>query len=603
VFPADARDAPGRYLEAIARLKPGVSLTRAQAEIRAIAGALAVEFPERNTKWSGLVVPLHDQLSGEYRSALLVLTGAVAFVLLIACANVANLLLARGAARQREIAIRAALGADRSRVIRQLLTESLVLAVIGGALGVLVAQWGLALLLALSPVDLTLADVRLSAPVLAFTAAASIVTAIVCGLAPAFEGSRGDLQEPLKEGARHMSGSVRHRRLRRTFVVSEIALAVVLLIGAGLLLRSLGSLRRVDPGFNIANVLTMRLQLPLGKYRKDADRIRFYREAESRIRSLPGVQSVGAVSFLPMTGQLGAGTDFTIEGRPLPPPGSTWGVAVSVCDNGYFEAIGLPLVAGRWFSEREMREKSDVVIVSDSFARRYFPDGDALGKRVTIFMTQPNVPTEIVGIVGDMRFRNLTSTPEPTAYWPHPQLAYNGMTLTVKTATDPLASAAGIERAIRTLDKDQPVSDVRTMSQWVSRALAQARFSSTLLLLFANVALALAAIGIYGVMSYAVSQRTSEIGIRLALGATVTNVVGMIIADGLRLAVGGLALGLLLALGLNRTITGLLYETSGTDAATFAVVIIVLGGAALLASYLPARRASKIPPVQALRTQ
>jgi putative ABC transport system permease protein len=603
VLPADARDFGGRYMQAIAQLKPGVSVARAQTELSTIAAALAIEFPARNTGWGARVLPLHQQLSAEYRTALLVLSGAVAFVLLIACANVANLLLARGAARQREIAIRSALGAARSRVVRQLLTESFVLALFGGALGLLVAQWGVELLLAITPVDLNMTStVSLSYPVLLFTATASFLTAIVCGLAPAFEGSRTEVQETLKDGARQVGAGVRHRRLRQTFVVAEIALAVVLLVGAGLMLRSFGALQRVNPGYSTNNILTMRLQLPNTKYRDDEQRIRFFREAISRIQEVPGVQSAGAISYLPLSG-LGAGTGFTIEGQPPPPPGRDYVVDVSVCDNGYFKTMNMPLKSGRFFSERETAEKANVVIVSESLARTYFPQGDALGKRLVIEMTRPNVPTEIIGIVGDVKFRDLTAEPHPTTYWPHPQLAYSGMTFTVRTAADPLSMAPSVERAIRSIDKDQPVAEVRTMNQWVARSLAQARFSSTLLTIFANLALALAAIGIYGVMSYAVSQRTSEIGIRLALGATIGDVLAMIVLDGLRLAVFGLAIGVLLALGLSRTIAALLYQTTGTDPVTFAAVIGVLGAAALLASYLPARRASRIPPVEALRAQ
>ena len=603
-LPANARDAGGRYMQAIARLKPGVSIARAQTELSAIAAALATEFPARNAGWGARVNPLHAQLSDEYRAALLVLSGAVAFVLLIACANVANLLLARGAARQREIAIRSALGAARSRVVRQLLTESFVLAALGGAVGLLVGQWGIALLLALSPVDLnTAGTVSLSYPVLLFTASASLLTAIVCGLAPAFEGARTDVQEALKDGGRQVGAGVRHRRLRQAFVVSEIALAVVLLVGAGLMLRSFGSLRRVNPGYNTANVLTMRLQLPSAKYRDDAQRIRFFRDAIARIQEVPGVQAAGAISYLPLSG-LVAGTGFTIEGQPPPPPGHDYVIDVAVCDDGYFRAMNVPLKSGRFYSDREMSEKSNVVIVSESLARKYFPRGDALGKRLSIEMTRPPiVPTEIIGIVGDVKFTDLTTEPKPTTYWPHPQLAYSAMTFTVRTAGDALSLAPSVERAIRTLDKDQPVAEVRTMNQWVAKALAQARFSSTLLAIFANLALALAAIGIYGVMSYAVSQRTSEIGIRLALGATMSDVLMMIVFDGLRLAVVGLTIGVLLALALSRTIASLLYETTGTDPATFAAVVAVLGAAALLASYLPARRASRIPPVEALRAQ
>jgi putative ABC transport system permease protein len=603
VLPADARDSNGRYMQAIARLKPGISIARAQTELTTIAAALAIEFPARNAGWGARVIPLHAQLSGEYRAGLLVLSGAVAFVLLIACANVANLLLARGAARQHEIAIRSALGAARGRVVRQLLTESLVLAALGGALGLLVAQWGVAALLALSPVDLnTTESLSLSYPVLLFTATASLLTAIICGLAPAFEGSRADVQQTLKDCARQVGAGVRHRRLRQAFVVSEIALAVVLLVGAGLMLRSFGSLQRVKPGYSTSNILTMRLQLPLTKYRDAAQRIRFFRDATARIRDVAGVEAAGAISYLPLAGA-GAGTGFTIDGQPPPPPGHDYVTDVSVCDDGYFRAMSVPLTSGRWFSDREMQERSNVVIVSDSLARAYFPRGDALGKRLSIEMTRPIVPTEIIGIVGDVKFSDLTTEPRPTTYWPHPQLAYSGMTFTVKTAVDAMSLAPSVERAIRTLDKDQPVADVRTMSQWVAKSLAQARFSSTLLAIFANLALALAAIGIYGVMSHAVSQRTSEIGIRLALGATMGDVLTMIVIDGLRLAVAGLAIGVLLALGLSRTIAALLYETTGTDPVTFAAVIGVLGAAALLASYLPARRASRIPPVEALRTQ
>ena len=487
--------------------------------------------------------------------------------------------------------------------MRQLLTESFVLALLGGALGLLVAQWGIALLLAVSPVDVnTTGAVGLSYPVLLFTASASLLTAIVCGLAPAFEGSRTEVQETLKDGARQAGAGIRHRRLRQTFVVAEIALAVVLLVGAGLMLRSFESLRRVNPGYSTSNILTMRLQLPGMKYRDEAQRIRFFRDAIARIQEVPGVQAAGAISYLPLSG-VGAGTGFTIEGQPPPPPGQDYMVDVSVCDDGYFRTMNVPLKSGRFFTEREMQEKANVVIVSESLARKYFPLGDALGKRLVIAMIRPNVPTEIIGVVGDVRFSDFTTEPRPTTYWPHPQLAYSGMTFTVRTAEEPLSMAPSVQRAIRALDKDQPVAEVRTMNQWVAKSLAQARFSSTLLTIFANLALALAAIGIYGVMSYAVSQRTSEIGIRLALGATMADVLTMIVLDGLRLAVFGLALGVLLALGLSRTIATLLYETTGTDPVTFATVIGILGAAALLASYLPARRASRIPPVEALRAQ
>jgi predicted permease len=456
---------------------------------------------------------------------------------------------------------------------------------------------------ALSPVDLTtLGHVTLSYPVLGFTAAVSILTAVICGLAPAFEGSRTDVQEALKDGARQVGAGVRHRRLRHTFVVAEIALAVVLLVGAGLMLRSFDSLRRVNPGFDATSVLTMRMQLPLAKYPQPAQRIRFFNDLTARVSSIPGVRAAGAVSFLPMA-SLGAATGFTIEGQPPLAPGQSNTTVVTVCDNGYFRALNVPLVRGRLFTEPEMAQQSNVVIVNDALAKQYFPNDDPLGKRLTINMTDPDVPTEIIGVVGDTKSIDLATAARPTTYWPHPQLAYNAMTLTIRTAGDPLGLAPSVEAQVHTLDKDQPVSEVRTMEQWVATSLAQTRFSSMLLAVFAGLALLLAAVGIYGVMSYAVSQRTSEIGIRLALGAEQGDILKMIVLNGVRLAAIGLAIGMVLAAALSRTIASLLFETAGTDPMTFAAVVGVLGAVAVLASYVPARRAARIAPVEALRYQ
>jgi putative ABC transport system permease protein len=603
VLPANARVPRGRYLSTIARLKPGVSIDAARAQMNALAASLTEELPEFDTGWAIKVVPLHDELSGELRPALLVLSGAVAFVLLIACANVANLLLARGAVRQREMAIRAALGAARTRVMRQLLTESLVLGLVGGAAGLLVAQWCLAVLVAISPIDLTsLGHIELSYPVLAFTAAVAILTAVICGFAPAFEGSRTDVQETLKDGARQAGAGVRHRRLRQTFVVAEIALAVVLLVGAGLMLRSFDSLSRSGTGFDATNVLTMRMQLPVAKYRRDGDRIRFFSQLTARVADIPGVRAAGVVSYLPLAG-LGAATGFTIEGEPPPAPGQDHVCDVSVCDNGYFRALNVRLLRGRLFSEREMVERSNVVVVNEALVRQYFPHEDPLGKRLTIEMTDPNVPTEIIGVVADIKIVDLATPARPSTYWPHPQLAYNAMTLTVRTASDPQSFAAAVERQVHQIDKDEPVSDVRTMEAWVSRSLAQSRFNSMVLAVFAGLALLLAAIGIYGVMSYAVSQRTSEIGIRLAIGADEWMILKLIVGNGIRLAAIGLGTGIALALVLTHTLTSLLFGTTPTDPLTFAAVIAVLAGVALLATYLPARRASRIAPVEALRSQ
>jgi putative ABC transport system permease protein len=600
-FTEASRQPRGRYMSAIARLKPGVSITEAQSQMDTIASGLTREFPAFNTGWGALLVPMHRELSGDLRPALLVLTGAVGFVLLIACANVANLLLARGATRQREMAIRSALGAGRIRVIRQLLTESLVLCLIGGGLGLLVAQWGLELLLAIGPASLgDVGPVHLSYPVLGFTAAVSIATAIVCGFAPAFEGARGSVQDALKDGARQIGASVRHRRIRHAFVVGEIALAVVLLVGAGLMIRSFGTLRGVNPGFDARNVLTARVTIPTRRYPDEARRIDFFAKLVARVSEIPGVENAGAVSYLPLAGP-GAGTNFSIVGQPPPLPGQSPGTDVSVCDNGYFSAMKVPLLRGRLFTDREMREKSNVVIINDTLARRYFPGVDPLGKSLVINMTLPNVPTEIIGVVGDVKFSGLAAETNPMTYWPHPQLPYSAMTLTVRTASEPAAFAPLVEREVRALDKEQPVADVRTMDQWLTRTLSQARFNSTLLTTFAGLALALAAIGIYGVMSYSVSQRTSEIGVRLALGAEAHDILAMVVGHAIKLAALGLGIGVVLALALSRTLTSLLFETAGTDPLTFTAVVTVLALVAVAASYFPARRASRIPPVDALR--
>jgi putative ABC transport system permease protein len=602
-FTEAQRQPRGRYMSAIGRLKPGATLGEAQAQLSAIASNLAVEFPAFDTGWDVQLLPLRVELAGALRATLLVLTGAVAFVLLIACANVANLLLARGAVRSREIAIRTALGAPRRRLMRQLLTESLVLGVAGGAAGLLVAEWGVDLLRAISPIDLTtLGHVRLSYPVLAFTATVSLLTAVVCGLAPAFEGSRSDVQESLKDGARQVGSGSSNRNLRHAFVVSEIALAVVLLAGAGLMLRSFAITRGVDPGYRARNVLTMRVVLPRAKYPDGAQRTRFFQDAVSRIRALPGVEAAGDVSVLPLAG-LGSATDFTIAGRPPAPVGHDLVTDVRMADNGFFEAMNVPLVRGRLFNDRELSQQSNVVIINQAMVRLYFPNEDPIGQQISVDMADPIIPTTIVGVVGDARYVDLVTAARPMIYWPHPQLTFGAMTFTVRTASDPLALAPAVERVIQSIDKDQPVSDVRTMDQWRAKSLAQSRFSSTLLAAFAGLALVLAAIGIYGVMSYTVSQRTSEIGIRLALGADERAILGLIVGNGLRLAAVGLTIGVVLALGLSRAVTTELYEISPADPMTFVGVVVLLGAVAALATYLPARRASRIAPIEALRYQ
>ena len=590
----------GRYMMSVARLKPGVTRERAQAEMDSVAAQLEGEYADFNKGWGVEVVPVRQQFAGEISTALWILLGAVAFLLLIACANVANLLLARAAARHREIAIRRALGAGRWRVVRQLLTESVLLALVGGALGVLLAWWGVETLARLSPRDLTdLGAVELNLPVLGFTLAVSVLTGIIFGLAPAFEATRLNNNEALKEGSRGSTGGARSRRLRAAFVVAETALALILLVGAGLLIRSFARLRSVDPGFRAANVLSMQVPLPR-KYAEPQQRINFFKEAVARVGAIPGVESAGAVSFLPFAG-LGAATRFTIVGQPPPPPGEDLTTEVRVTDTNYFRTMDIPVVRGRTFNEQEATEIRRVAVVNEAMVRKHFPGEDPIGKRLVVSMSQNPEPTEIVGVVGDVKLHNLTAEVRPTVYWPHPELAYSSMTLVARTTQDPASVAAAARREIQSIDPDQPVSDVRTMEELLSASVARARFSTTLLGVFAAVALLLAVVGIYAVISYTVTQRTHEIGIRMALGAQTRDVLRMVVSHGLLLALAGVGLGLLGAFALTRLMSSLLFEVTSTDPVTFAAVALLLAAVALLACYLPGRRAAKVDPMVALR--
>ncbi|HLM56858.1 MAG TPA: ABC transporter permease [Pyrinomonadaceae bacterium] len=591
----------GRFMSAVARLKPGVTLEAAQTQVAQIAARYEAQYPQSNTNWSAEVVPLRDQLAGVLKPALWVLIGAVGFLLLIACANVANLLLARGAARQKELAIRTALGAGRWRVVRQLLTESVLLAGMGGALGLLLAWWGVDVLAALSPRDvLDLGAVRLNVPVLLFTLGVTLVTGVVFGVVPSLEASRVAPGESLKEGARGTTGGKRGTRLRGAFVVVEIALALVLLVGAGLMVRSFERLRSVDPGFRPEGVLTMRVNLPGVRYGEDAKVIGFFREAVGRVSSLPGVESAAAVNFLPFSGPAAA-TSFTIVGQPAPPPGQKPGTEVRVSDAGYFRTMGIPLRSGRSYSEQEVAEKRNVVVVSESFARKHFPGGEAIGQRVVVEMSQTPQPAEIVGVVGDVKHYGLEGEDKPTVYMPQADLVYPFMNLVVRAKGDPLSLAAAARREIQAIDAEQPVADVRTMEDWLADSVGRARFSAWLLGGFSLVALLLAAVGIYGVMSYAVAQRTHEIGVRIALGAQASDILKMVFSHGLALAGLGLAAGLVGAFALTRLMSSLLYQVSATDPLTYAAISAFLLFIALLACYVPARRAMKVDPMTALR--
>jgi putative ABC transport system permease protein len=592
----------GRYLSAVGRLKPGVSPEQASAELDTIAARLEQQSPQFNAAQGLALVPVREQLAGELRTPLMILLGAVGFVLLIACANVANLLLARAAVRSKEIAVRAALGAARSRIIRQLLTESLLLALAGGLLGLLLAAWGVDALVALSPPNLIgEGEVRVSLPVLGFTFGVALLTGVVFGLMPALEASRFDANEALKESGRGTTGGPRGRRLRGAFVVAQVALALVLLVGAGLLIRSFARLQSVDPGFDPENLLTMRVDLPATKYKEDAQIVSFYRQATERLAALPGVRSATAINYLPFYSGLGARTGFVIEGRPAPRPGEEPSTDVRVTDENYFRTLNIPVIRGRTFTPQEAAEKRPVVVISETLARRHFPGEDPVGKRIAVEM-EPNPPMcEIIGVVGDVRYDKLDGELYPMVYETPAQLTYPAMTFVVRTQGDPLALAAAARREVQAIDSDLPLADVRTLRSWMGESVARTRFGTLLLTVFAAVALLLAAVGIYGVMSYSVAQRTHEIGIRMAMGAQRRDVVRLVVGQGLLLTAVGVALGAAGAFGLTRLMTGLLYGVTATDPATFGVVALVLSAAALLACYLPARRAAKVDPMVALR--
>jgi putative ABC transport system permease protein len=601
IFTEQHRVRRGRFISSVARLKPGVSPAQAQAEMTTIGARLEQQYPALNTGWGVEVVPLREQFVGDVRPALWILLGAVGFVLLIACANVANLLLARAAARHREIAVRTALGASRLRIIRQLLTESVLLSVLGGALGLMLAWWGIGALAALSPSDLiNLENVSLNLSVLSFTLLVSLLTGIIFGLVPAFEATKLNLTESLKEGDKGASGNARTRRLRNAFVIAEMALALVLLTSAGLLIRSFMRLQTVNPGFEADRLLTMRVVLPGRKYREEYQRVGFFKQAVERINRLPGVESAGAVSFLPFAG-IGAATGFTVEGRPEPEAGQRPTTDVRVTDAGYFRAMNIPLISGRVFTEQEATEKRNVAVINDAMARKHFAGEDPLGKRVTVRMGENPAPTMIVGVVGDVKHRSLDQEVKPMVYWPHPELAYTTMTIVVRTQGEPLGLAAAAQREIQAIDAEQPVSDIRTMEQLLAASVARARFNTLLLGIFAALALVLAAVGIYGVMAYSVTQRTREIGIRIALGARGADVLKMIIGQGMTLALIGVCLGLVASFALTRLMSSLLFGVSATDPLTFTGVSLLLAAVALLACYIPARRATKVDPMVALR--
>jgi predicted permease len=593
------------YLEAIARMKPGVTLKQARVEMETIAARLAQQYPEENKRISCVVNPLHEEVVGDIKPALLVLLGAVGFVLLIACANVANLLLARAAVRQKEIALRLALGASRSRLTRQFLTESVLLAILGGAVGLVFAFAGLRILTAFIPATISQPElIGIDGKVLLFTALVAVVTGLIFGLAPAAQASNFSLNETLKEGGRDAAGGSKGVRLRGLLVIAEVAVSFVLLIGAGLLISSFLHLRNLDPGFRADHLLTAKIDLPELKYPDREHRIPFFDDVIRRVSALPGVQSAAIAGNLPLTYN-GDSMYIGVEGIPDPPPDQQRDVIYRAIGPGYFNTMGISLVRGRDFTEQDTTDTGYAVVVSEKLAKHFWPGQDPIGKRLKPGSTTSDSPwREVIGVVKDVRQNDFVADPKLQMYMSYRQLKFLAPNaLVIRTSVDPMSLAMPLRNAVWSVDKDQPVSNIRSMEEIVSAAMARQRFSTMLLGIFAALALVLAAVGIYGVMSYSVAQRTREIGIRLALGAQRGDVLRMTMGQGLKLVSMGVGIGLIAAFILTRVMASLLFGVNATDPTTFVAIPLILMSVALLASYIPALRATKVDPMVALHYQ
>ncbi|MCI0391389.1 MAG: ABC transporter permease [Acidobacteria bacterium] len=590
------------FLGVVARLKPGVVIEQARAEMNALMSRLEKQYPDTNRGWGAIVLPLLERFVGELRSTLYLLLAAVGFLLLNTCANVANLLLARATVRQREVAIRAALGAGRWRIVRQLLTESLLLSALGGAVGLLLAKWGMNALIAISPATIPrLGEVNLDWRVLGVTFAVSLVTGIAFGMLPALQAANPHLNEALKEGGRGSADTARGKRVRSALVVAEVALALALLIGAGLMLRSFARLQNVNPGYNAENVLTVGLSLPAAKYKEGPQVVAFYEQILGQVSTIPGAQSAGLVDALPLAG--GSYLSFVVEGRTLLPTDREPDAEHRVVSPGYFKAMGIPLIRGRLLSEQDHAQAPFATVISETMARRYFPNEDPLGKRINLGDPQTSPWRTIVGIVGDVRNEGLSAEPNPQMYAPFTQVTPRSLSLIVRGAGDPTGLIAGVRSTVAGLDRDLPLYNVRTLKQMLQESLARERFSLLLIVTFAGLALLLAGVGIYGVLAYSVEQRTHEIGVRIALGAHRGHVLRLVVIQGMKLVLAGIGAGLLAAFALTRLMTGLLYGVTATDPLTFIVLAALLASVALLACYVPARRATKVDPMIALRSE
>jgi len=605
-FSADeASERGSHYLEVIARMKPGVTLQRARAEMSTIAARLEKQYPEQNMRIGSVVTALHEEVVGNIKPALLILLGAVGFVLLIACANVANLLLARAAVRQKEISLRLALGASRTRLIRQFLTESVLLAGLGGIVGLLCSLAGIRVLKRFIPDTISqVQEINIDSKVLFFTLLVSLAIGFIFGLAPAMQASNFNLNEALKEGGRDSGASVRGNRIRALLVMAEVAVSFVLLIGAGLLINSFFHLRALDPGFRVDHLLTAKIELSELKYPDKERRAPFYNELLRRVSTLPGVESAAVAGNLPFTYN-GDSMVIAIEGRADPPPDQRLDVVYRAIGPGYFSTMGIKMVQGRDFNEQDKSDSVQAVVISEKTARHYWPGENAIGKRLKPGLTTSEGPwREVIGIVKDTRQNDFVAPPKMQMYFVHTQInSFAPNALAVRTSINPLSLATSVRNAVWEIDKDQPVSNIRSMDEIVSEAVARQRFSTLLLGVFAGLALVLAAVGIYGVMSYSVAQRTREIGIRMALGAQRSDVLKLTIANGLKLVGTGLIIGLAAAFALTRVMASLLFGVSATDPITFVTISLVLMSVALVASYIPALRATKVDPMVALHYQ
>ncbi len=607
VFPATFSDRKnvGRFLSVVARLKPDASVPQAQSQMNTIAARIAEEYPDFNGHWGANVVPLRDQISGDLRPALLVLFGAVAFVLLISCANVSSLLLARAAAREREIAVRTAIGASPWRIARQLLTESIILALIGGTFGVALAVWGTNLLLAASPENLLdLRTIPIDWRVLAFATGSTLLAGLLFGVLPSYISAHSGISETLKEGGRGSSAGKQRRFARSGFVVAQVCLALVLLAGSGLLIRSFVRLVGVDPGFDASHLLTFKVSLPSSKYGKDQAILAFFQQLLGRISHLPGARSVSMNSFPPFSG-LGSATGVHVLSQPERSLMDLPVAAVRIIGADYFAMMQIPLHTGRTFNQQELTEERHVVIINQAFADQYLKGVNPLGQRAVIYMKSlkesENTPSEIIGVVGDVRQMGLDTPAEPTVYWPHPELVISEMTILVRTENDPLALVSAVRNELQQMDPEQPMAAVSTMDQLLAGSLSRSRFTMLVLGVFAALALVLACVGIYGVIAYSVTQRTQEFGIRMALGANRRDVFRLVLGQGTRLTLLGIGLGIVAALIVTRLLATLLYGISATDPLTFTAVALLLALVALAACYIPARRATRVDPIVALR--